>query len=133
MNKLCIISFFLIVRITAVAQTMGYDAIATNKDIKISLTDIIGNWYTTDSSASKISFINISNYFVDIEGFNHGVGGNYSFRVYGDSMSVNGTAPNWPPYNCSLRLLKNNHLEIEFYQFLSTVTTKIIYRRSNNE
>ena len=115
------------------AQTMGYDAIATNKDIKISLTDLIGNWYTTDSSASMISFINISNYFVDIEGFNHRVGGNYSFRVYGDSMTVNGTAPNWPPYNCSLRLLNNNHLEIEFYQFLSTVTTKIIYRRSNNE
>ena len=133
MNKLCIISFFLIVRITAVAQTMGYDVIATNKDIKISLSDIIGNWYSTDSSASKISFINISNYFVDIEGINHGVGGNYSFRVYGDSMSVNGTAPNWPPYNCSLRLLKNNHLEIEFYLFLSTVTTKIIYRRRNNE
>jgi hypothetical protein len=129
MIKLCTISFFLIVRITAVAQTMGYDVIATNKDIKISLTDIIGNWYTTDSSASKISFININNYFVDIEGINHGVGGNYSFRVYGDSISVIGTAPNWPPYNCSLRLLKNNHLEIEFYQFLSKVTTKIIYRR----
>lgn len=116
------------IRVATLAQTSGYDLTAANKDYKISLTDIMGNWYTVDSPVSKISFININNYFVDIDGIKHGVG-NYSFRIYGDSISVNGTAANWPPYDCKLRLLNSKHLEIEFYQFLSTMTTKIIYRR----
>jgi len=128
MNKLIYILFFMFIRLALAGQTRGYDITAANKVNRISLTEIIGNWYTIDSFGSKISFVNINNYFVDIEGIKHGVG-NYSFRVYGDSISVNGTAANWPPYNCTLRLLTNKNLEIEFYQFLSTETTKIIYRR----
>ena len=110
MYKLSFVLFFLFIRLAIVAQTIGYDIKATNKNGKISLTDIIGNWYNVDSSASKINFININNYFVDIDGINHGAGGNYSFRVYEDSISVNGTEPNWPPYDCTLRLLKSNLL-----------------------
>lgn len=121
--------FFLFIGLNFEAQTRGYDKNkGTNKDVKIRLTDIIGNWYSTDSYVSKINFINTNNYFVEIDGIKHGVG-NYSFRIYGDSISVNGTAANWPPYDCTLRLLNNKELEIEFYQFLSTETTKIIYRR----
>ena len=128
MNKLNIVLLFLFLRPAIEAQTRGYDITTANKDNKISLTDIIGNWYNVDSSASKISFIKINNYFVDIDGIKHGVG-NYSFKVYGDSISVNGTAVNWPPYDCTLRLLNSKDLEIEFYKFSSTKTTKIIYRR----
>jgi hypothetical protein len=128
MYKLGIILFFMFIGHAVTAQVSGHEIKATNKDFKISLTEIIGDWYTADSSSYKISFININNYFVDINGINHGVG-NYSFRIYGDSISVNGTAPNWPPYDCTLRLLNNKHLEIEFYQFFSTETTKVIYRR----
>jgi hypothetical protein len=128
LNKLGIILIFMVISFATLAQTSGYDITAANKDFRISLTDIIGNWYTVDSPVSKISFININNYFVDIDGIKHGVG-NYSFRIYGDSISVTGTAANWPPYDCKLRLLNNKHLEIEFYQFLSTMTTKIIYKR----
>jgi hypothetical protein len=116
------------VKLAVVAQTKGYDIIEANKDFKISLTDILGNWHSVDSSSTEISFVNINDYFVDIVGIKHGVG-NYSFRVYEDSISVNGTAANWPPYNCSLKLLDGTHLEIEFYQFLSTSTTKTIYQR----
>ena len=116
------------ISLALIAQTTGHEIKSTNKDVKISLAEILGDWYTADSSAYKISFINISNYSVDIKGINHGVG-NYSFRVYGDSISVNGTAPNWPPYDCTLRLVNNKHLEIVFYQFFSTEPTKVIYRR----
>lgn len=113
---------------TLTAQVIGHEIKAKDKDVKISLTDIIGDWYTDDSLAYKISFININNYFVDIDGIRHGAG-NYSFRIYGDSISVNGTAPNWPPYDCTLKLLNKKCLEIEFYQFFSTETTKVIYRQ----
>jgi hypothetical protein len=128
MNKLYILLFFVFLRLPVAAQTRGFEIIEINKDDKISLTDIIGNWFTIDSSASKISLIKINDYFVDIDGIKHGAG-NYSFRVFGDSISVNGSAPNWPPYNCTLKILKGKYLEIEFYQFLSNQTTKVIYRR----
>lgn len=128
MNKLYILLFFVFLRLPVAAQTRGFEIIEINKDEKISLTDIIGNWFTIDSSASKISLIKINDYLVDIDGIKHGAG-NYSFRIYGDSISVNGTAPNWPTYNCTLKIIKGNYLEIEFYQFLSNETTKVIYRR----
>lgn len=128
MNKSISILFLLFIELALLAQTKGYSIKAANKSNKISLTDIIGNWYTVDSSASKISFINSNNYFVEIAGIKHGVG-NYGFRVYGDSVSVNGTSPNWPPYDCRLRLINSTHLEIEFYQFFYTEPTKVNYRR----
>ncbi len=120
--------FFLFIEHAVTAQIKGHEIKAKNQDVKISLTKIIGDWYTTDTSAYKMSFINSNNYFIDIIGINHRVG-NYSFRIYGDSISVNGTAPNWPPYDCTLKLLNNKCLEIAFYQFFSTETTKVIYRR----
>jgi hypothetical protein len=128
MNRLGFILIFLFIRIAVVAQPKAYDLREANKNIKISLIDIVGNWYAIDSSAFKISFKKINNSFVDIEGIKHGVG-NYSFIVDGDSISVNGTAANWPPYNCTIRLINSKQLEIEFYQFFSKETTKTIYRR----
>jgi hypothetical protein len=128
MKKSGLIILLMCLSLNVAAQKKGYEIKKNNKAVKISLTDILGNWYALDSPASKISFININNFFVDIDGIKHGVG-NYSFRIYGDSISVNGTAANWPPYDCTLKLLKGNFLEIEFYQFLSEGSTKMIYRR----
>ena len=128
MNKLIFVLLFIFITHPNFGQTNGYEIKAANKNNKISLTDIIGDWYAVDSSESKISFIKINNYFVDINGIKHGVG-NYSFKVLGDSISVNGTAVNWPPYDCTLKLINSNHLELEFYQFHYTETTKVIYRR----
>lgn len=122
------ILFLMFIGHTVSAQVIGHEIKTTNKAVKIKLTDVLGDWHTADSLANKISFMNINQHFVDIKGINHGVG-NYSFRIYGDSMSVNGTAPNWPPYDCTLKLLNNKHLEVEFYQFFSTETTKVTYRR----
>ena len=123
------ILIFMIICLSIFAQARVYDLKEANRDYKISLTDIIGNWYSVDSPKYKISFKNLNDYFVDIDGIKHGVG-NYIFKVDGDSISVNGTAANWPPYDCTLRLLNNKeNLEIEFYQFFSRETTKIIYKR----
>lgn len=128
MNKLQSVLFFINLGTAGVAQISGHEIKSTNKDVQISLAEIIGDWYTADSAAHKISFTFIINSLVDLKGITHGVG-NYSFRVIGDSVFVNGTAPNWSPYDCTLRLLNNNRLEIEFYQFFSTETTKAVYRR----
>jgi hypothetical protein len=56
------------IRLPLAGQTRGYDITTANKGNRISLTEIIGNWYAVDSFGSKISFVNINNYFVDIEG-----------------------------------------------------------------
>lgn len=121
----------MIVNNTMDAQAIGYKIKNENRNNKIALSDIIGNWYAADSSGHKISFVNINNYFVTIEGIKDGVG-NYHFMIDGDSVSVNGTAPNWPPYDCTLHLTKNNTLRIEFYQYYFTASTTINYRRWKN-
>lgn len=126
--RMGIISFMLFPEHSVIAQLKGNEVKAANMDFKISLIEIIGDWYTVDSPLYKISFVKNNNYFVDINGINHGAG-NYIFRVLGDSISVNGTAANWPPYDCTLRLLNKNFLEIEFYQYFSTRTTKVRYKR----
>lgn len=113
---------------TVVAQTATSVDQENQNDEKIALTDIIGDWYAIDSSGSKIRMVNVNNLFVDLEGIRHGVG-NYSFKICGDSISVNGLAINWPPYDCRLRLLEDHFLEIEFYQFFYTTSTKVIYKR----
>lgn len=128
MNKSVLVLLFMFIKITGDAQSNIYEISEINKDVKISLTDIIGHWYSTDSNVSEICFKNINNHYVEIEGIKHGVG-NYYFKIYGDSILIKGTAPNWPPYDCTLRILKTNLLEIEFSQFYSTNTTKVIYRR----
>lgn len=113
---------------TNLAQTRVYDIKYANKNLKIAVNDIVGNWCTDDSAQSMICFINDNSYFVHIDGIQHGVG-KYYFNIAKDSISVNGTAANWPPYDCTISLLNNNLLQIEFYQFFSKETTKAIYKR----
>jgi hypothetical protein len=127
-RRLGFILIFMIISLALLAQTRVYDLKDENKDHKISLSEIIGNWYSVDSPRYKISFTNLNNYIVEINGIKHGVG-NYSFIVRDDSISVNGTAANWPPYDCTLRLINRKLLEIEFYYIFSKETTKIIYKR----
>jgi hypothetical protein len=95
---------------------------------RIAVDDIIGDWYSTDSTAMKITFNNINDVFVEIDGIQHGVG-KYIFSIVEDSISVNGTAANWPPYNCTLKLVNPQFLEINFYYFLSEGTTKTSFNR----
>jgi len=128
MHKFITIAIFLLAQIAG-GQTTEYEIKQINTEAKISLNSIIGNWYTADANASRIRFIKINDYFVDIDGIHHGAGGNYSFRLDGDSVSVNGSAPNWPPYDCTLRLINDSLLEIEFYTLLSPSSTKNLYKR----
>lgn len=128
--KLFSIAFLLIILNSNVAGRTGRPAKSEVRDSsKIALSDILGDWYPIDSSAApQITFRQIGVSLVEIDGIKHGVG-NYTFRMDKDSISVNGIAMNWPPYDCTLRLLNRNLLEIEFYQFFYTTSSKIIYKR----
>lgn len=114
------------------AQTTEHGAKPSNTLNKISVNDIVGDWYTGESSSSKISFTKINDAFVGIDGIKHG-SGNYLFQLTGDSISVNGMAMNWPPYDCKINLLNSDQLEITFYQFYHKESTKLIYRRRLNK
>ncbi|MBK7762509.1 MAG: hypothetical protein IPI46_03950 [Bacteroidetes bacterium] len=128
-NCISIILLLLTLSTNVLCQTGKPIQSEANESTKIALSDILGDWYPIDSLvAPQITFRQMGNSLVVIDGIKHGVG-NYSFIVEGDGISVNGIAANWPPYDCTLRLLNSKDLEIEFYLFLSTKTTKIIYRR----
>lgn len=127
-DKTFVIFCFVFIGLAVYAQVNNREIKQSSKDPKISLKDISGDWFIADSSAYKISFVNLNNYIVDIHGIKHGVG-NYSFRVLGDSVSATGSAPNWPPYYCTLRLLNKNLLEMAFFQFFTTEPTLVYYRR----
>jgi hypothetical protein len=126
--KTTLTTLLLLTTLTLSAQTTPHQTPTPNTHQKISTNAIIGNWYSTDSNAYKISFIQTNNHFVEIDGIRHGVS-NYLFTVDGDSMSVKGTASNWPPYDCNLKLLNAKLLEIEFYYLFSTAATKVTYKR----
>jgi hypothetical protein len=126
--KTTLTTLLILTTITLSAQTTAHHTPTPNTHQKISTNAIIGNWYSTDSNAHKITFIKTNNHFVEIDGIRHGVS-NYLFTVDGDSMSVKGTASNWPPYDCNLKLLNAKLLEIEFYYLFSTAATKVTYKR----
>jgi hypothetical protein len=128
MKKLSFILLLTLINLSLSAQTNEKEWPEESKPTKIALSDLEGNWYSADSTSNKISFKKLNNYAVEMEGIRHGVG-NYSFNIAGDSISVKGMAINWPPLDCSLRLLKGNLLEIEFFQFYYANSSKMIYRR----
>jgi hypothetical protein len=109
------------------AQTNVDSFRVANSPTKIAINDVIGDWVTGDSLKAKISFVN-EGFDIYIRGLNHGVG-NYIFMIEKDSIFVNGTAANWPPYDCTLRLIHRNELEIFFYQYFSKELTNVVYRR----
>ena len=122
---------FISFQLVATAQNIGRELRANNQIGKVLMSDVLGDWYLVDSMDTtdfKISFTNVNNSFVEIDGIKHGVG-NYIFNIVKDSIWVNGTAANWPPYYCTLKLTDDNHLEIDFYNHFSVGTTKMIFRR----
>ncbi len=109
-------------------QTTGFEIRAANENRKIAVDALQGNWTAIDYPESKISFVNVNNFIVSLEGIQHGIGG-YSFMMEQDSISVNGSAPNWPPFNCTLTLIAANELKIDFYQYFTTQATSVVYRK----
>ncbi len=81
---------------------------------KISVREIEGTWFTSDSTGLAIQFIQEGNGDVYLEGIRHGIS-RYSFLLEKDSMSTQGVAINWPPYYCRLHLINPGELEIMFY------------------
>jgi hypothetical protein len=114
-------------------KTFGQEAVHEiwdiNKNTRIALSDIIGDWYSSDSTQSKITFAKLGNNDVILEGKRDGIH-NYHFILDTDSINVNGVAANWPPYYCTLMLYNNDILEIKYYQFHSSETSIFIYKRS---
>ena len=117
----------MLLHIETTAQTNVDTFRVAKKNTKIAINDVIGNWVATDSLKTNIIFVQ-EGYDIHIKGLEHGVG-NYSFRIEADSICVNGTAANWPPYYCTLNLLNSNELEINFYQGLSKNIFSVIYIR----
>ncbi|MBL7765455.1 MAG: hypothetical protein JNJ58_05145 [Chitinophagaceae bacterium] len=131
MNKIKYYGFILLLSILCHhtnAQTEVNGLRKAHQQTKIALSDILGKWYTGDSVKSEIEFVKLGYGYVQIEGIKHGVG-NYGFILDRDSLYVNGTAPNWPPYDCTLYLINQNVLEIKFYQFFDKGTINVTYRR----
>ncbi len=97
---------------------------------KITLTDIIGNWswQHSDSSIQRLSFVNYKNQSVSIPEIRHGVGP-YTFHIVKDSVEVNGSAANWPPYYCTIKQLNKNSIELLFYNVQFEGITIISCRR----
>lgn len=99
-----------------------------NENIKIAIHDILGTWVSKDSAKAEIEFVIPYEGHIQIKGIKHGVG-DYYFLCSKDSLNVNGTAPNWPPYDCTLNLTTKDTLEIYFYQFFYTGYTTAVYTR----
>jgi len=97
---------------------------------KIALKDIIGNWnwQHSDSSIQRLSFVNNKNQSVSIPEIRHGAG-QYTFFIIKDSVEVNGSAANWPPYYCTIKQLDKNSIELLFYNVQFQGVTVISCRR----
>ena len=98
-----------------------------NIKTKIPLQSLIGIWHTDDSLINEITFVD-QGYQVCIQPRLSGVS-NYVFQKQKDSVSVNGTAPNWPPYDCILNLKDSKTLEIKFFQYFYTETYNVLFKR----
>ncbi len=80
---------------------------STRVDAKL----IVGFWESSDSKKYRIEFID-EQWAVKLKA-DVGVAGGYFFSK--DSLNritMNGYAPNWPPYDCGLKLISIDTLEI---------------------
>ncbi len=128
-NIFCFTSILILCNTNVLCQVGTYEIWKANENKQIALSEIIGNWYATDSIRSKISFVRMGKTIVHIEGKKGGVGGPYSFRVDQNGIFVNGSAANWPPFYCTLFLHDHNILEIKFWNYLGPESTSIVYKR----
>lgn len=99
-----------------------------NSKVRISVDDVLGKWYSSDTINTFIEFVENGDFEVQIEGYRPGVG-QYTFVRSNDSISANGTAPNWPPYDCTIRLLDDSTLMVMFYQYHYKTTRNVIFKR----
>ena len=107
----------------------GVDSLRINNiNPRIAIKTLLGDWYTADSAKSKIEFVAEGNYYVVMKPLMHGVY-YYMFNIERDSVVVNGSAPNWPPYDCVLHLIDDKTLAIRFSQYFYKETYDAVYRR----
>ena len=108
------------------AQNFSDSLRTQNQNVKLPLSYILGKWHYQTSPDSFITFEQALNTVVTINGIKHGVG-NYIFNIQNDSVMVNGYAPNWPPYDCTLKYVNDTTLECLFYQYHYPKPNAIIF------
>jgi len=126
-NKIILSALFVLLLNCAIAQSNIDSLRKVNKDAKIALKTLLGIWNSETSPGSKIEFVE-EGQSVIIQPLLAGVS-NYSFIKYDDSVSVNGYAPNWPPYDCILNLIDENTLEIKFFQYFYKETYNLMFTK----
>jgi hypothetical protein len=127
-----LLSFFLFLGDVYSQQSPNPSAFKNaNKQTRLAIKDILGTWVSADSAKVEIEFAKPFEGQIQIKGIKHGVG-DYYFLCSKDSLNVNGTAPNWPPYDCTLNLTTKDTLEIYFYQYFYTGYTTAVYTRKRD-
>ena len=132
-NNISLILILLAFNTHVLGQVETYETWKASEKIQVASSEIIGDWYASDSIQSKISFVRMAETIIYIEGKKGGVGGPYSFRADENGIFVNGTAANWPPYYCRLILHENNSLEIKYWHAVGTESKSIIYKRTRRD
>jgi hypothetical protein len=97
------------------------------KNKKIALHGIVGFWTSKDTLQRQIEFVQQG---MDViikpqEHLNY-----FRFRVEGDSVYVNGSAANWPPYYCILNLKDEKTMEIHYLHQNFTQFNDITFSRN---
>lgn len=124
---LILFSIFFCKRTNAQTEVKFVSGSSTNH--KIAISDILGTWYSMDSLNTVINFVYQGGDMI-IDGIHDGVG-NYTFNCDKDSLWANGYAVNWPPFDCTLNLLKNDVLEIKFHTVVSESVALRFFSRSH--
>ena len=132
-NSISFILILLAFNTKVFGQVDTYELWKTYENTQIASSEIIGDWYASDSIQSKISFVRMAETNIYIEGKKGGVGGPYSFRVDKNGVFVNGSSANWPPYYCTLIPQENNTLEIRYWNFVTPESERIIYKRTRRD
>ena len=127
-SKIFTLLLFILFTFSLNAQNSPNEVRKANEKVKIAASEVLGKWYSSDTMNSYIEFVADGDYSIHIEGYRPGVG-QYTFVREKDSIRANGTAPNWPPYDCTLHLIDSNTLEIMFYQYFSETTNNQIFNR----
>jgi len=100
----------------------------SNENVRIAIDDLIGKWYSSDTISTFIEFVADGDHSVKMEGYKPGVG-QYSFLRTNDSIHANGSAPNWPPFDCTITLIDDATIVLKFYQYFSDTTRNVVFRR----
>ena len=90
-------------------ETFSFQDNSSRIEVKL----LVGFWETTDTIKRRIEFVNSDFELKLIIPANHP----YYFSIDSlQNVSSSGFYPNWPPYDCELKLITSDTLEIKYSQ-----------------